>query len=214
MIKKLGNLVISVLGGLLLIYSATRSYNFIALTLPADSQILAFFGLAALDGGLIAWLLSYLHGSRGAWQRGISLIMIIVDVIGAIVFFSLDTLYQTGVNGLTVSLTSAGIQTAVLGLSGVIGLNIVASVAHHIFEPERMKEAAELEAFDIVDDLIIKKISANAEQLAAQVAPLLAADWQEKTRARYMAGDKKILPPGVLVSPNGHKKEGDINPLG
>ncbi len=54
MFKKLGQISATVLAGLLLVYSATRSLDFISLTLPADKQILAWFGLAALDGGLIA----------------------------------------------------------------------------------------------------------------------------------------------------------------
>ena len=65
MLKKIGVLFITVLGGALLIYSATRSLDFISLTLPKDRQVLAYFGLAALDGGILAWLLSYLYGSRG-----------------------------------------------------------------------------------------------------------------------------------------------------
>jgi hypothetical protein len=60
MFKKIGALLVTVLGGALLVYSATRSLDFIELTLPEDRKILAYFGLAALDGGIVAWLLSYL----------------------------------------------------------------------------------------------------------------------------------------------------------
>ena len=71
MLKKIGALIVTLLGIVLLVYSATRSLDFIMLTLPPERQIMAYFGLAALDGGLIAWLLSYLYGSRGGWQRAI-----------------------------------------------------------------------------------------------------------------------------------------------
>lgn len=94
MFKKIGMLLVTILGGALLVYSATRSLDFIELTLPEDRKILAYFGLAALDGGLIAWLLSYLYGSRGGWQRAISILMVCVDVIGAVSMFTLDTLYN------------------------------------------------------------------------------------------------------------------------
>lgn len=187
MIKKIGMLLITILGGALLVYSATRSLDFISLTLPADRQVLAYFGLAALDGGLVAWLLSYLYGSRGAWQRAIAILMLMVDILGAIAMFTLDTLYNTGKNGMTAALTPDEILMAVLGLSGIIALNIIATVAHHITDPDKLREQAEEEAFAKVEDATIKQISKNAETLAAQLAPIMAADWQTQTQAKYLS---------------------------
>lgn len=187
MFKKIGALLVTLLGIALLVYSATRSLDFISLTLPPDRQILAWFGLAALDGGLIAWLLAYLYGSHGGWQRAIALLMVFVDLAGAVAMFTLDTLYQTGKSGMTIALTPEEIQTAVLALSGVIALNIVATVAHHMTEPEQMKRQAEEDAFAKVEDATLKQIKDNADALAAEVAPILAADWKRTMRARYLA---------------------------
>lgn len=186
MFKKLGILTVLALGVVLLGYSATRSLDFIRLTLPPDRAILAYFGLAALDGGLIAWLLSYLYGSRG-WQRVISFVMIIADLAGAVGMFTLDTLYNTGKAGMTTALTADELESAVLVLSGVIAMNIAAAVAHHMVDPDQLKAQAEEDAFDKVEAATLKQISKNADQLAAQLAPTLAADWMEHTRARYMA---------------------------
>jgi hypothetical protein len=187
MLKKIGALIVTLLGGALLVYSATRSLDFIGLTLPADRQILAWFGLAALDGGLIAWILAYMYGSRGGWQRAVSILMVLVDLVGAVAMFTADTLYQTGASGLTDTMSADTIQTVVLALSGVIALNITATVAHHLTDPDKLKEQAEEEAFSKVEDATLKQISENADQLAAQVAPMLAADWMQNTRARYLA---------------------------
>lgn len=187
MFKKIGGLLVTILGLLLLVYSATRSLDFIMLTLPQDRQILAYFGLAALDGGLICWLLAYLYGSHGGWQRGISLLMILVDLGGAVAMFTLDTLYNTGKAGMTSALSPEQLQTAVLGLSGVIALNIAATIAHHLTDTDKLREQAEEEAFSRVEDATLKQISSNAEQLAAHVAPMLAADWIQNTQARYLA---------------------------
>lgn len=187
MFKSIGSILVTILGGALLIYSATRSLDFISLTLPPERQVLAWFGLAALDGGLIAWLLSYMYGSHGGWQRAISLLMIGVDLVGCVVMFTLDTLYNTGKSGVTQGLSPDEIFTAVLGLSGVIALNIAATVAHHLTEPGMLKMQAEEEAFGKVEAATIKQISSNADQLAAEVSPLVAADWMSNTRAKYMA---------------------------
>jgi len=187
MIKKIGILLVTLLGGALLVYSATRSLDFIELTLPADRKILAYFGLAALDGGLVAWLLSYLNGSRGAWQRAISILMVIVDTLGAIAMFTMDTLYQTGKNGMTAAMTPEAMTNAVLALSGIIALNIIATIAHHITDPDKLRDQAEEEAFAKVEDATLKQISKNADSLAAQIAPIMAADWQAQTQAKYLS---------------------------
>jgi hypothetical protein len=186
MVRKIGTIVVFILAAVLLVYSATRSLDFISLTLPEDRQVLAYFGLAALDGGLIAWILSYLYGSKG-WQRAISFLMVLVDLVGAIAMFTLDTLYNTGKAGMTEALTPSEMQTAVLALSGVIALNIAAAVAHHLTDPEKLREQAEEDAFSKVEDATLKQISKNADSLAAQLAPTLAQDWMNQTRARYMS---------------------------
>lgn len=186
MFRKIGTIIVFILGAVLLVYSATRSLDFISLTLPEDRKVLAYFGLAALDGGLVAWILSYLYGSKG-WQRAISFLMVMVDLVGAVAMFTLDTLYNTGKAGMTEALTASEMQTAVLALSGVIALNIASVVAHHLTDPEKLREQAEEDAFSKVEDATLKQISKNADSLAAQLAPTLAQDWMNQTRSRYMS---------------------------
>lgn len=186
MFKKLGQISATILAGLLLIYSATRSLDFIGLTLPPDKQILAWFGLAALDGGLIAWTLTYLYGSKG-WQRPIAFGMVVIDLLGVIAFFTLDTLYNTGQTGMTVTLTPDEIFYAVLALSGVIGLNIMASVASHLMSPEALRAQAEEEADDKIETATLEQITKNADALASEVAPIVASDWINKKRVQHMA---------------------------
>jgi hypothetical protein len=200
MIKKIGSLMVSLLALALLVYSATRSLDFITLTLPPDKQILAYFALAALDGGLLAWLLSYLYGSRGAWQRAISLLMVIVDLLGAVAMFTFDALYRSAEHGLIAGLSPEVAQTAIIGLSAVIALNIAATVAHHLTDPEKLKMQAEEEAFARIEEATLRQIARNAEQLAAEVAPTLAANWAAETRARYLSAiaEKKQLPTPAL----------------
>lgn len=203
MFKKIGALLVTVLGLALLVYSATRSLDFISMTLPPDRQILAYFGLAALDGGLLAWLLAFLYGSRGGWQRGISLLMVVVDLLGAVAMFTLDTLYNTGKAGMTAAMTADEIQTAVLALSAIIALNIAATVAHHLTEPDRLRAMAEEEAFARVEEETLRQISANANRLAAELAPQLAADWMQQTTARYMAHINARSLPDASPHPTG-----------
>ena len=185
MIKKIGTLLITILGAALLVYSATRSLDFIGRTLPPDRQILAWFGLAALDGGVLIWLICYLYGARG-WQRAIAILMLIVDTVGCVAMFTLDTLLNTGTSGMTAQLTPDELQMSVLALSGIIALNICATLAFHVADPDMLKAAAEEEAHDEIDDEELKQIKANAKTLAAEVAPIRAKAWQLRARSEYL----------------------------
>lgn len=185
MFKRMGSLFATLLGGLLLVYSATRSLDFIMLTLPPDKQILAYFGLAALDGGLVAWMLSYLYGSRGSWQRAIGLIMVIVDFVGAVAMFTLDTIYNTGQAGLTGALSQNDMQTAILALSAIIAMNIAATVGHHLTDPETMKRIAEENVQAEITDQTLALIAQNSKALAATIGPQMADEYTKQMMAEY-----------------------------
>lgn len=186
MFKKFGSIAGTILGFVLLGYTASRSYDFIAMTLPADKQILAWFGLAALDGGLLAWLAVYLWGAKG-WQRPVALVMVVVDLVGVVVMFTMDTQFQAGQNGLVNKLTTDQTQTAIWALSGIIALNIGATIASHLLSPEALREQAEEEARDKIETATLKKISENADLLAAELSPILGGNWANQTRVKFMS---------------------------
>jgi hypothetical protein len=182
--NKLGSFLVTALGLLLLVYSAARSLDFIQMTLPADKAILAYFGLMALDGGLVFWLLNFLNGSRG-WQRVIALIMIFVDFFGAVLMFTLDTILNTGQAGLTAVLDQNTIQAAVIALSAVIASNVGATVMHHIMDPDNLRKMAEEEARDKIESMALKEVQQNAGLLAAELAPQIGKAWMDQERANY-----------------------------
>jgi len=187
MLKRIGSLLVTVLSGALMIYSATRSFDFIALTLPPEKKILAYFALAALDGGVVAWSMAYLYGSRGGWQRAISIMMVVVDVLGAVALFTFDALYRAGERGLIAGLSPEAAQTAILALSGVIALNIIAGIGHLLTDPDKLKMQAEEEAYAHIEEAALEQIHRSAAKLASQLAPTIASKWAEETRAKYLS---------------------------
>lgn len=85
---------------------------------------------------------------------------------------------------------------------------MAAVTAVHLTDPERRKEQAEQEARDAITEATLKQIAANAEKLAAEVAPKVGADWVDAMRAQYMQaqyslGEGNQVPP-VLAGANGH----------
>jgi hypothetical protein len=200
MLNKLGNLLAPILGLALLVYSATRSLDFISLTLPANKQILAWFGLAALDGGIVAWLLAFLYGSGSGWQRAIAFLMVVVDFFGAVAIFTLDTIYNAGSSGLVASMAPETIQTAILALSLVIAINIGATIAHQMLDPEALQRQAEEEARAQIEDQALTLIRQNARQLASQVAPQVAGAWREGIVSEYGHRLKRERAPAKLLA--------------
>src|SRR5574343_1985124 len=51
--------------------------------LPGD-PLTPFFALPLFDGGALAWLLAWMGHARGLWPRGISLIMLVIDLLGVV----------------------------------------------------------------------------------------------------------------------------------
>lgn len=215
--SKLGSFLITALAGLLLVYSAARSLDFISMTLPPDKQILAYFGLAALDGGLVFWLLNFLSGSHG-WQRTIAFLMIVVDFLGACTMFTMDTLLNSGKAGLTAQLDQNQVQTAVIALSLIIAVNVGATVAHHILNPENLRRMAEEEARDKIETMALREIQANAGQLATELAPQISKAWMEQERQNYgllLRGRKKAaaLPENIQPALTIQASETTVIPL-
>lgn len=197
--KSLATILTSVLGLALLAYSASRSVDFVMATLPPGQQVLAFFALAALDIGLVLWLLYFLHGATGGFQRAIGLIMVIIDLVGAIAVFTTDTLLRSGQSGMIATMVPATIQIAILGLSLVIGLNVSAIVFCHLFDPAARRAMAEQESIDAIESQALKLIGESTANLAAELAPGLANNFLQDTKSRY-AGLIASKSKGIAIS--------------
>jgi hypothetical protein len=183
--KRLGVVLVTLLGLALLVYSAARSLDFITMTLPPDDQILAWFGLAALDGGLVFWLVHFIYSARGGWQRAIALLMVIVDFLGAVAMFTLDTLYHT------VSLTLEETRVAVLALSAIIAINIASTIATHLFDPDVRQRMIEEDYDNLVDEETERIMRKRAKLQATQIAPS-RADYELRRLAERYQQDKNV----------------------
>ena len=184
--SSIAKILTSLLGVALLFYSAIRSVDFVAMTVPADKQFLAYFAIASTELGMLFWLGTFLYGAEGPVQRGLSLMMVVVDFIGAVALFSADTLIRSGQAGIIASIDANTMQTLIVALSIVVAINIGATLAFHAFDPEARRKRAAEEAKDQIEDLALKKIADNAQMLASELAPQIAEDWLRNTRAKYL----------------------------
>jgi hypothetical protein len=194
MAKRIASILLLVLGGALLLYTASRTLDLLQATLPEGQKDLAFLALAAFDGGLVLWALYFLKGASGGWQRGIAALMILVSLVGVVVAFGADTLMGASASGLA-TMDKSVTTTAVLATIAIIALNIAAVTACHVMSPENQRAMAEEEAHGKIVDAAIKQIASNAESLASELAPMLGDSWVRDMRARYLQGvDVPALP--------------------
>jgi len=184
----ISGIMLFVLGAALLGYTASRTLSFIELTLPADRVMLGYLALAAFDGGLIVWALLYMWNAASHVQRGIALGMIGVSIVGVCIGFIADTLVQSGRNGIAGKVDTATVQAALWVTVIIIALNIIASFAYHLTSPAHHERVQEQELRATIESAARKQVSKNAEVLAEQLAPRMAADTVRRMQTKYLAG--------------------------
>lgn len=169
----------------LFVYAASRSLDFIQSTMPTDQKIVGYLGLLATSGGAIAWLAVFLFYAQGTAQKGLSMLMVVIDLLGEFALFTFDTLYRSGETGMIAALSADEVRAVILGLSVLIALNIGATFAFHLIDPETSKRMREESARDTLDDEVLKEIERRAPQLASQMVPNIIAQWEADFSARF-----------------------------
>jgi len=183
--KNIATLLITALSLALMIYTAMRGLDFIMATLPADKQILAYFALAATEGGVLFFLGYYLYGAEGGWQRAISIIMLVIDFLGSMGLFTADTLLRAGENGIVKSLGADEMLTVIYAMSGLIALNVAAGIGLHLTDPEAQKRSISNDVKDKVQAEAMRQLTEQSASIAAELSPSVARSMADEIRAQY-----------------------------
>ena len=197
--KAIAMIVTLAIGVTLMIYSASRTLALLQLTLPVGQRDMAFLALAAFDGGLVAWVLTFMFGASGAYQRGISALMIIVCLVGVIVGFGADSILGALNGGIVAKSAVDGNfgLTVVLATVAIIALNIAAVTAFHVLSPENRRRMQEETFSDHIEAAAFQKSNEAIPQLAAQLAAELTASRMARLNAKYqtlIAAEQHALP--------------------
>ena len=182
--KWIGKLLFVAMAIALIVYAASRTLDFVNSTLGENDQVIGYLALFATTGGALAWLAVFLWSSEGIAQKGIALVMIIIDVIGEITLFTIDTLLTSGTNGLTAALAPEEIRLTVLGMSALIGFNIVAIFAFHIMDVENLENIENHFAEWKIKTAIQKAKAAKAESIADEIAEREAENFGKIQKAK------------------------------
>lgn len=205
MSKKLGSILVLIVGAGLMLYSMARTFHLLSATLPPGQEILAAVALLGFDLGLVAWLVTFLKGAEGGLQRAISALMIVINLIAVVVGFLGDTLLVSGESGLLVALDQSSRQTIVMATALAIAANIAAVIFYHMASPDNMRRMTEEAARDKIQSQALAAISQQANLLAEELAPVIAADWVRSMRADFSAAlvatdDVKQLPSATPIA--------------
>lgn len=208
--KGIASVLFYAISAALLVYAATRSLAFVQSTLPPSQQLIGFLALAATSGGMIAWLLVFLHKAEGLPQKITAALMVAVDALGEFTLFTFDTLLESGKNGMTAILTPDEIRAVVLGMSALIAINILATVAFEIFDPENMRRMRESFVKDRLESEALKLIEKRGEEIAQTLAPALAEQWAAEFENSF--ADMRALGLGKLAREKNTPQDDDENP--
>lgn len=193
MAKKATYIFILILSIALLGFTGSRTLDLLALFLPAGQGFWAWLGLAAFDIGLIGWTLFYAHGASGPWQRALALIMVIISLLAVAVSTTMDMLISASTKGLVDALPESMRIVVLFAVGLVVVANVVAFFLTHIWDPERQKAMAIEAANDRIHDEVVRQINEYAPQVAAQIAPLLAKKWVQRTANELVPGTRISL---------------------
>jgi hypothetical protein len=204
--KKAVALILGLLiGGGLMVYSATRTVDLLQMTLPVGQKDMAFLALLAFDGGLIAWTLLFMFGAEGGFQRAISAIMIVVSLVGVLAGFGADQVLGAQHGGLidAASIPEGFGMTITLVTVAIIASHIAAIVFFHVLSPENRRRMQEESFKDQIEDAAQAKSNEQIPHLAAELAIQMTASRMARLSAVYqnmIASEMAALPAPVRAT--------------
>lgn len=155
----------------LIAWTATLTYSFVANALPNLHWAIPLFSLISFDGGMVAWLFVFLNFAEGSFQRAIAIGACIIDLVGvglmviAEVFLGGQTMVAPPENLGDIALWGVGIWTVI---------NVAAVISFHLTDPQARQRMKLQEQRDkIFDQALTKlgeKVDADADRLAATLA--------------------------------------------
>jgi len=186
--------------GVLLAFTAWRTYHLLSLTSPGD-VILPALGLVVFDLGFVCWTLIFLHLAEGFPQRAAALCGAVAD-LGLVIVAVVADLF---LHGQTLTAVPAWVGlAALLTISLAVAVNLTLVFIFHITSPnalaalrERARqdriEEATLKEEQAIEDLAFKELHNKRRAIAEDVAEGKAQEMLDSLLERMRA--KQYAPP-------------------
>lgn len=169
--RSFAKLAFYIVAVVLVSWTATLTYSFVASALPNLHWMVPLFSLIAFDGGMIAWLFVFLHFAEGSFQRAIAIGACVIDLIGvglmviAEIFLGGQTMVAAPESLGDMALWGVGIWTVI---------NVAAVIAFHLTDPQARQKMKLQEQRDKIFDQALTKLGEQVDADAGRLAATLA----------------------------------------
>ncbi len=198
MAKSLTFILVALMALALMLFTASRTLDLLQLLLPANQSVFAYLGLVAFDGGLLGWSMFFAYGARGAYQRAIALLMVIMSLIAIGVSTIADLMLSASAKGLVDALSEQQRLAILLAVGAIVFINVAAFFLTHITEPDRLRHMAVEGARDKIQARTLQLISQKADVHANDMADQLSEQWVSEAYAQ-LGLSKRVQPPAIAV---------------
>ena len=198
---------------ILILWTGSLTYAFVATALPQAHWLVPFFALVIFDVGMLAWLKAYLDLAEGSGQRALALVMCVFDFLGV----GLMVLAEILLGGQDlVSAPPALGEYAIWGIAIWTVINVGAVITWHLMAPEARRKMALRAEMDLVFDEALQKLSTKRANVSGQLSDQLSDGMMVQLMAELAAEPQqpnmgKTLPaaqPAAVVSTNHQEQEG------
>ncbi len=151
-------------------WTASLTIGVMQIVLP-HAPAVKWFALGLFDGGALTWLLVFIHKAKGTPQRGVSLLMTVLDLIG-IVLMVIGGIYLGGQELANIPEWIGG--ALINGVIGATVLNLMAGYYFHASAPD-VREAIQAQSLeDTLAEEALKQARVNVEREAQRLGAIMA----------------------------------------
>jgi type II secretory pathway component PulJ len=168
--KWIASAVFGLLGLVVIGYSIKLAYDVMAILFPND-PVLKFMAIALYDGGVIGWLLAYIAKAKGTPQRGISLLMTVLDFIG-VAAMAIAGIYLGGQTLADVPEWVGGLVVVATIIATV--LNAGAYYFYHANDPDVIEAIQAQELEDTLNEEALDQARFQVERKARELGAIMA----------------------------------------
>jgi len=170
----LGEVLLFAFTVILAVFTAFRSYDFINHTLPPGWELVAYAGLAVMDGGFLVWALVIALSATSAVQVAISWGMWLADGLGLALVVVADSFYYTQASQNTAAMADTVSALAAWAFPIMAIVNAAFAILYKLMEPKRIRERQKRAKMERLHHLAeLGELQARIEQVQATVASRL-----------------------------------------
>ncbi len=155
----------------LILWTASLTYSFVATALPQTHWLVPLFALVIFDIGMLAWLKVFLDYAQGSGQRALALILSLFDFLGV----GLMVLAEILLGGQTMVAPPDNLgEYAVWGIAIWTVVNVGGVLIFHMLQPDARRKMVLQSEMDMVFDEALKKLSTRRVAIGGELSDRLA----------------------------------------